>query len=78
MYPVTVLTGFLGCEDNLEKLEKRIHFMNASAEIYPTQNALIDMDSVLNVGGFNLDRVMKSIHSSWSRSIPLNEVASTT
>ena len=45
--------------DNLDKLEKRIHAMNAAAKIYRTQNAMIDMDSVLNVGGFNLDRAME-------------------
>ena len=44
---------------DLDKLEKRIHSMNAAAKIYRTQNATIDMDSVLNVGGFNLDRAME-------------------
>jgi len=45
--------------DELDKLERRIHFMNAAAKIYRTQDAMIDMDSVLNVGGFNLDRAME-------------------
>jgi G3E family GTPase len=45
--------------DELDKLERRIHSMNAAAKIYRTQDAMIDMDSVLNVGGFNLDRAME-------------------
>ena len=45
--------------DELNKLERRIHSMNAAAKIYRTQDAMIDMDSVLNVGGFNLDRAME-------------------
>jgi len=45
--------------DELDKLERRIHSMNAAAKIYRTQDAIIDMDSVLNVGGFNLDRAME-------------------
>ena len=42
----------------LDQLEARIHSMNAAAKIYRAQNATIDMDKVLNVGGFNLDRAM--------------------
>ncbi|HTF68446.1 MAG TPA: GTP-binding protein [Edaphobacter sp.] len=45
--------------DDLDKLERRIHSMNAAAKIYRTKDAVIDMDSVLNVGGFNLDRAME-------------------
>ncbi len=33
--------------------------MNAVAKIYRTQNAQIDLDAVLNVGGFNLERAME-------------------
>ena len=43
----------------LDQLERRIHSMNAAAKVYRTQDAVIDMDSVLNVGGFNLDRAME-------------------
>jgi hypothetical protein len=43
----------------LDQLERRIHGMNAAAKIYRTQDAVIDMDSVLNVGGFNLGRAME-------------------
>jgi len=29
--------------------------MNAAAKVYRTQNSIIDMDHILNVGGFDLD-----------------------
>ncbi len=45
--------------EELDKLEARIHNMNAAAKVYRAQNAVIDMDKVLNVGGFNLDRAME-------------------
>ncbi len=45
--------------DELDKLERRIHSMNAAAKVHRTKDAVIDMDSVLNVGGFNLDRAME-------------------
>jgi G3E family GTPase len=44
---------------DLEKLEARIRSMNAAAKIVRTQNAQASMDTVLNVGGFNLDRAME-------------------
>ncbi len=43
----------------LEKLEARIHAMNPMAKIYRTQNAGIEIERVLNVGGFNLDRALE-------------------
>jgi G3E family GTPase len=43
---------------DLEALERRITTMNGAAKLYRTQNAQIDLDAVLNVGGFNLDRAM--------------------
>jgi G3E family GTPase len=46
-------------EAELAALEKRIHRMNGTASIYRTTNGIIDMDRVLNVGGFNLDRVLE-------------------
>ncbi|NJM08510.1 GTP-binding protein [Candidatus Gracilibacteria bacterium] len=42
----------------LETLERRITTMNSAAKLYRTQNAQIDLDAVLHVGGFNLDRAM--------------------
>jgi G3E family GTPase len=42
----------------LDKLESRIRSMNGAARIYRTQNASIDVDHILNVGGFNLGRAL--------------------
>ena len=43
----------------LDQLESRIHSMNAAAKIFRTQDAIIDMDKVLNLGGFDLDRALE-------------------
>jgi G3E family GTPase len=43
----------------LDKLEARIRSMNAAAKVYRTQNAGAEIDTVLNVGGFNLDRALE-------------------
>jgi G3E family GTPase len=45
--------------EELDKLETRIRSMNAAAKIYRTQNAGAEIDTVLNVGGFNLDRALE-------------------
>ena len=45
--------------EDLDKLETRIRSMNAAAKIYRTQNAGAEIDTVLNVGGFNLDRALE-------------------
>src|SRR3954468_7328027 len=44
---------------DLEKLEARIRSMNPVAKVHRTTNALVDMEKVLNVGGFNLDRALE-------------------
>lgn len=44
--------------EELDKLEKRIRSMNAMARIYRTQNATVDMDAVLDIGGFDLERAL--------------------
>jgi G3E family GTPase len=49
----------LATADELAALEKRIKGMNATAKVYHTRNSVVDMDKVLNVGGFNLDRAME-------------------
>ncbi len=46
-------------EEELKKLEHRIHHMNAVAKVYRTSRGVVDMDKILNVGGFNLDRVLE-------------------
>ncbi len=43
----------------LDQLEARIHSMNAAAKIYRTRDAAVDMDRVLNLGGFDLDRALE-------------------
>jgi G3E family GTPase len=44
--------------EELNELEQKIRSMNAIAKIYRTQNARIDMDSVLGVGGFDLSHAL--------------------
>ena len=42
----------------LDRLEARIRSMNAAAKIVRTENAVVDMDRVLDQGGFDLDRAL--------------------
>lgn len=44
---------------DLERLEQRILSMNGAAKILRAKDAAVEMDSVLNVGGFNLDRALQ-------------------
>lgn len=43
----------------LEKIEVRIRKMNPMAKLHRTENAAIDLDKVLNVGGFDLKRALE-------------------
>lgn len=43
----------------LDKLEARIHSMNTAAKIHRTQDAVVEMDKVLDLGGFDLDRAIE-------------------
>jgi G3E family GTPase len=43
----------------LDKLERLIRKMNATAKIYRTKNAEVNLDHVLNVRGFDLDRILE-------------------
>jgi G3E family GTPase len=45
--------------DEVDQLESRIKSMNVAAKIYRTENAAIDMERVLNIGGFDLDRALE-------------------
>ncbi|MFN3323267.1 MAG: CobW family GTP-binding protein [Bryobacteraceae bacterium] len=45
--------------DEVDKLEARIHQMNPAARIYRTRDAVVDLDKVLNLGGFNLQRALE-------------------
>ena len=43
---------------DLDKLEKCILSMNGAAKLYRTQHGVTDINHILNVGGFDLDRAM--------------------
>ncbi|MBM3725913.1 MAG: GTP-binding protein [Acidobacteria bacterium] len=43
----------------VDKLEARIREMNPAARIYRTRDAAIEMDRILGLGGFNLDRALQ-------------------
>ena len=43
----------------LDALEDRIRHMNAAAKLHRTRDAVIPLDRVLNLGGFNLGRAME-------------------
>jgi G3E family GTPase len=43
----------------LDKLERMIRKMNATTKIYRTKNAETNLDNVLNVKGFDLDRILE-------------------
>lgn len=44
---------------DLDQLEARIHSMNAAAKIYRTRDAAVQMDKVLDLGGFDLERALE-------------------
>ncbi|MEN9722876.1 MAG: hypothetical protein RJB38_862 [Pseudomonadota bacterium] len=44
----------------LDALEKKIRSMNAMAKIIRTENAKVDMNEVLDVGGFDLERALEN------------------
>lgn len=43
----------------VEELESRIRGMNPAAKIHRTTKAIVEMDKILNVGGFSLDRAIE-------------------
>jgi G3E family GTPase len=45
--------------EDLDRLEARIKSMNAAAKIIRCKDAQVEMDRVLNVGGFDLDRALQ-------------------
>ena len=44
---------------DLDKIEARIHAMNSAAKVFRTKNSEIEMDKVLDLGGFDLDRALE-------------------
>ncbi len=49
----------LATPEELDRLEAKIQAMNATAKVYRTTQSDIDLDKVLNIGGFALDRVLE-------------------
>jgi G3E family GTPase len=45
--------------EELDELEKKIRSMNAVTKIYRTKNAHVEMDALLGVGAFDLDRALE-------------------
>jgi G3E family GTPase len=45
--------------EEVDELEGRIRGMNPTAKVYRTTKSVIDMDRILNVGGFSLDRALE-------------------
>ncbi|MBM3983098.1 MAG: GTP-binding protein [Planctomycetes bacterium] len=43
----------------LDTLEAKIKGINGAAKLYRTRNSVVEMDRILNVGGFNLDRALE-------------------
>jgi G3E family GTPase len=48
----------LASPDELDRLEQRVRAINVTAQVYRCQNAVVDMDRILNVGGFSLERAV--------------------
>lgn len=42
----------------LDQLESRIHSMNSAARIFRTRDAAVEMERILGLGGFDLDRAL--------------------
>ncbi len=45
--------------DELDKLEARIRSMNSTAKVVRAQNATVPMDALLDIGAFDLDRILE-------------------
>jgi G3E family GTPase len=49
----------LATNDEVDELETRLREMNPTAKLHRTVNTVIDMEKILNVGGFSLDRALE-------------------
>jgi G3E family GTPase len=45
--------------EDVDALESRLRQMNGNARIFRTENALTDIERVVNIGGFDLDRALE-------------------
>ena len=50
----------LATETELDKLEGRVKSINALAKMHRTQNSAVRMDDILEIGGFDLERILES------------------
>jgi G3E family GTPase len=46
--------------EELKKVDTRLRSINPTARIFPTENAAINLDQILNIGGFDLESVRQS------------------
>lgn len=47
-------------EPEMEKLEKQMHLINPTAKVCKTTQAVIDLDQILNIGGFDLKTALET------------------
>lgn len=47
-------------ELEMEKLEKKIRQINPTAKVFKTTHAVIDLDQILNIGGFDLKKALET------------------
>jgi G3E family GTPase len=47
-------------KEEMEKLELQMHQINPTAKIHKTTNAVIDLDQILNIGGFDLQKALET------------------
>ena len=48
-------------EPEMEKLEKQMHQINPPAKVCKTTNAVIDLDQILDIGGFDLKIELETV-----------------
>lgn len=48
-------------ESEIEKLEKQMHQINPTAKVCKTTQAVIDLDQILNIGGFDLKTALETV-----------------
>ena len=48
-------------EPEMEKLEKQMHQINPTAKVCKTTNAIIDLDQILDIGGFDLKIELETV-----------------
>ena len=46
-------------EDDLKEVESKVRSINGSAQIYRTQNSLIDPENLINIGAFDLEKTLE-------------------